>query len=131
MRKIVLIAMIAAAFAVLSPAQAVPPECVALGQGQSFSAVTCSYTATGAGTYAASTPNSWKIYALRDTDGNPLTPPVEVILASSGTLGVPGSGPLASLSGETVYLQLNWACVPGTEEYDGCGHLGFVSAGNN
>lgn len=119
MRKFMIVALIAAAFAVMVPAHAAGgSNCVVPGQGLTPEQ-SCSYVATGPGSFTQATPNGWDISVVRNA--------VKVVLASSGTLGTPSNGSFASLAGETVTVTLHRDCIPTGQ----CGNLGFIAAGDN
>lgn len=90
--------------------------CSASGAAQD-AATSCSYTATGAGTYVAATPNSWSITTIRNLE--------TVVLASSGSAQAPSSGSFASAAGEKITVTMGPNCVPGNFV---CGSVGTVTA---
>lgn len=103
------------------PANAAPGNGCSASGGATNVATTCSYVASGGGTYAAATPNSWTITVPdRNSDGQP------EVLASSDSAQLPSSGSLASLAGETVTVTMGPDCVPGDVV---CGSIGSVTAG--
>ncbi|MEY2435125.1 MAG: hypothetical protein QOC92_4850 [Acidimicrobiaceae bacterium] len=95
--------------------------------GNSVSAtgdISCTYTATGGGSFAAATPNDFSI-----TVTHPGTPPVVTEVASGGAMAPNPAGSFAAAAGDTVTVTVKAACAPGDPSGQACGVLGAVAAG--
>lgn len=119
MRKIILAGAAMTLALSLAPSHAEPGTGCAAAGGAQGEALSCTYEATGPGTWVAATPNHWTITVVRVVDDVP----TEMTLAESADLQPPGTGELATLAGDEVTITVG---PDSAEVVDGS--IGIVAA---
>ena len=112
MKKTLLLAGVAALAMSFSPSQAEPGNGCPIVAADT-AATECTYTATGAATVIAATPNSWSITVVRD--GEP------VVLADSESAQVPSTTTINPANGEEVTVTVGPDCAG-----PACGSIGAL-----